>query len=61
MSITTIRQSKFGKIRKITYFSLILLGKLKIFERIRQMNTTKIFVFFFNIKLTTKINNKNNN
>jgi len=60
MYIITIKQIKFRKIRKITYFSLILLGKLKIFERIRQINTAKIFVFFFNIKLTTKINNKNN-
>jgi hypothetical protein len=47
--ITTIKQTK-------QYF----LGKISKVERTRQTNTTKIFVFFFNIKLETNRNNKNN-
>jgi hypothetical protein len=47
--ITTIKQTKqyfFGKISKV--------------ERTRETNATKIFVSFFNIKLETNRNNKNN-
>jgi hypothetical protein len=45
---------------KIIFFTPIyILGKLKIFERVRKINAIKIVVSFSIFKLTSKINNKN--
>ena len=40
---------------------MYILGKLKIFERVRKINAIKIVVSFLLFKLTAKINNKNKN
>jgi hypothetical protein len=47
---------------KIIFFTpMYILGKLKIFERVRKINAIKIVVSFLLFKLTAKINNKNKN